>query len=163
MSADPAAPTHPFLALLRHARASPAMPGQDDSERELSPRGRAEFEALVARLAADGFACDAILSSPWKRAMQTAAILGRLCRSAPKAHNGLSRELSSPAARALLAQAELAARDSRIVLVGHDPWIGEIAAHLGVRHAGQFECGEILQLRADPQGTWTVAMRARPG
>lgn len=160
---EAAAHLTPFLALLRHARAVAAAPGQQDSERELSPRGRAEFEALVLQLGQGGFACDLILHSPWKRAAQTAEILSRLCSSAPRAHEGLCLPPSSSTGRALLEQALRGARDARLVLVGHDPWISEIAGALGACDLGAIECGELLQFRADPLGAWNLVLRTRPG
>ena len=52
------------LILFRHAKAEPRAAGEDDFDRPLSPRGRADA-VLVGRALADaGFAPDLALVSP---------------------------------------------------------------------------------------------------
>ncbi len=60
------------LLIVRHAEAAP---GEPDELRPLTPAGRERARALGQRLRADGFAPDAVVTSPVLRARETAAAL----------------------------------------------------------------------------------------
>ncbi len=60
------------LLIVRHAEAAP---GEPDELRPLTPAGRERARALGQRLRADGFAPDAVVTSPLLRARETAAAL----------------------------------------------------------------------------------------
>lgn len=71
-----------YVALMRHADAPGGFgdpPGfrVDDcaTQRNLSPRGRADAEKIGARLKSEGVAFEKILSSPWCRCIDTARLL----------------------------------------------------------------------------------------
>ncbi|HKE11212.1 MAG TPA: histidine phosphatase family protein, partial [Myxococcota bacterium] len=77
--------------VVRHGEAEEHRPGRRDEERELTRQGKAEFEQVVAGLAALGVRLDAILTSPLIRARQTAEILARaLPGPAPVASDALA-------------------------------------------------------------------------
>ena len=90
-----------FLALVRHARARRAAPGEPDSERELSAEGRAQLEVQVERLRAIGFACERLWTSPWRRARQTADRLGLAFAVAAEIRDGLCDSPASEAGQRL--------------------------------------------------------------
>ena len=105
------------LVLIRHAEAAP---GDPDELRALTPLGHEQARKLGDRLRADGIEPDAILSSPLLRARETAADLGF---GAPEPRNELA-----PGATLDDLRAAVADRGETVVVVGHQPDCGEIAA-----------------------------------
>lgn len=118
------------LLLIRHAIA--AERGEDwpdDDKRPLTAHGIARFKENVKGLKWLDAAVDEIFTSPLVRARQTAELLaaGLPGKPAVKVLDALAPG-HSPAA--VLAQLSRAARRRRIALVGHEPGLGELAAHL---------------------------------
>jgi phosphohistidine phosphatase len=117
------------LYLLRHADAGdPEAWHKADAERPLSEKGRRQAERLGAFLATNGFAPDAIVSSPKVRAAETAELLAgpigrRPVTLDPALAGGLSIEDLDP----ILARV---GDPTRVVLVGHDPDFSELLAEL---------------------------------
>ncbi len=64
--------------IFRHAWAEQADPDRwpDDSLRPLTPEGKTRFRKFAQKLAARAVRCDGIATSPLRRCMQTAEILG---------------------------------------------------------------------------------------
>ncbi len=110
------------LYLVRHAEAAQ---GEPDDLRPLTIAGREAARALGMRLAADGVRADAVLTSPLLRARETAAELGRaLGREAEP------DERLAPGATAAAVREAVSGRGATVVVVGHQPDCGEIAAEL---------------------------------
>jgi phosphohistidine phosphatase len=150
------------LALVRHARARRPLPGELDAERELTPEGREELERQIEGLTRCGFACDRLWSSPWRRARDTAERLAAHCGVRVEPHAGLCSDLDTPEGRALVLEATAAARTTRLVLVGHQPWLAELARSLGAREVLDLECAEVVWLVHGPEGRWSTAARLAP-
>jgi len=110
------------LYLVRHAEAAG---GEPDDLRPLTADGRAAAKALGARLAAEGVRPGAILTSPLLRARETAAALGSELGCEPEADERLA-----PGATAELVRAAAAGRGEPVLVVGHQPDCGLIAAEL---------------------------------
>ena len=110
------------LYLVRHAEAAS---GEPDDLRPLTASGRDAARALGARLAAEGVHPDTVLSSPLLRARETAAELCRAlgCGAEPD-------ERLAPGATAEGVRAAVAGRGEQVVVVGHQPDCGQIAAAL---------------------------------
>ena len=162
MTPSPRAPKTAFLALIRHARALPAGPMEPDSERALSAQGRASFELQLARLESMGFACDQLWTSPWKRARETAELVGARLGIAPQIHAGLCNDLDTALAQEMLAKATGTARTSRVLLVGHQPWLSQLARGLGASGVRDLECGEVLWLTERSEANWSCVARLYP-
>ena len=111
------------LYLVRHAEAAA---GEPDELRRLTPEGRRNARALGERLAADGVRPDAVLSSPLLRARETAEEVARLSGVAPDADDRLA-----PGATTADVRAAVEGRGEAVVVVGHQPDCGKIAAELG--------------------------------
>lgn len=62
------------IYLLRHGIAEDAAPGKPDSDRALTEAGREKLRRVLARAQAAKVKPDLILSSPYRRALQTAAV-----------------------------------------------------------------------------------------
>ena len=142
------------LFLIRHAPAkglSPELAGLD-SERPLTRRGARRFERAVARLAERGIALDALFTSPWLRARQTAELLSPLVSGPAHEIEHLARAPGTPLLRLLHG---LEDERSAVGLVGHEPWLGELLALLvlGSTERGsafRFGRGGIAVLEGEP-------------
>jgi phosphohistidine phosphatase len=107
------------LLLVRHADAAAGTP---DELRTLTAEGREQARALGERLRAEGVVADAVLSSPLLRARETAAALGL---GAPEADDRLA-----PGATPESVREAIAGRGETVVVVGHQPDCGRVAASL---------------------------------
>jgi phosphohistidine phosphatase len=107
------------LVLIRHADAAPGSP---DELRALTPEGHEQARRLGEQLRADGIEPDAVLSSPLLRARETAGDLGF---GSPEPLDELA-----PGATAEDVRAAVADRGETVVVVGHQPDCGQIAAAL---------------------------------
>lgn len=110
------------LYLVRHAEASP---GEPDDQRPLTGAGREAARELGERLAAAGVRPDAVLTSPLLRARQTGAALAQATGCEAAADKRLA-----PGATVDSVRAAVAGRGERVVVVGHQPDCGLIAAAL---------------------------------
>lgn len=155
------------LYLVRHAIA--AERGEDwphDDKRPLTARGVARFKECVDALASMDVAVDEIFTSPLVRARQTAELLASGLPGKP-AVKILDVLAPGHAPGSVLAQLAKAARRRRIALVGHEPDLGELAAHLiGAGRALPFKKGgvcridvESLTSRRPAALTWFVTPR----
>lgn len=118
-----------LLLLIRHAIAA-EQDGEkfpDDTLRPLIPKGRRIQQRMSRRLAKEGLGPQRVFSSPWRRAWQTARIVLE--------ETGLSKKdriacqaLAEPPNLAALAEeiGEIGA-DERLALVGHEPWMSQLA------------------------------------
>ena len=111
------------LYLVRHAEAAR---GEPDDLRPLTASGREVARALGAQLAAGGASPQAVLTSPLLRARETAAALCRALGGEPEPDERLA-----PGATAETVRAAVAGRGEEVVVVGHQPDCGRIAAELG--------------------------------
>jgi phosphohistidine phosphatase len=107
------------LYLVRHAEAAP---GEPDELRQLTPHGRAQARELGRRLREEGVAADAVLSSPLLRARETARELDLGPAEAD--------ERLAPGATVDDVRAAIAGRGDTVVVVGHQPDCGRVAAAL---------------------------------
>jgi phosphohistidine phosphatase len=107
------------LLIVRHAEAAPGNP---DALRPLTPEGREHARALGDRLRARGLVPDAVVTSPLLRARETAELLEL---GPPEVDERLA-----PGATAEAARAAAAGRGGTVLLVGHQPDCGRIAAAL---------------------------------
>ncbi|QOY87693.1 SixA phosphatase family protein [Paludibaculum fermentans] len=117
------------IYILRHGIAEDPTAGQRDADRALTLDGRKKLQATLKRAFASGVAPTLILTSPYKRAMQTAEI-------AVKALNYtgdvLQTQALTPDADPLAAWEELRLhRDhAQILCASHEPLCGRLAAFL---------------------------------
>ena len=115
------------LYLLRHAHAgNPSDWEGPDSARPLSAKGRRQAERVGRFLADRQFDLDAVVTSPKKRALETARLV------ADALGIGVSEDdrLAGPLDLAVIESVAARAGGHRIMLVGHDPDFSDIAASL---------------------------------
>jgi phosphohistidine phosphatase SixA len=119
------------LILLRHAHAEPAIAGQADMDRPLSPEGLAEAEAAGNWLAAQGLVPDRALCSPSRRTRETLeAVLAKV----GYVDQRLDESIFEATPGVLAALADGHREVERLLLVGHNPGLEQLAA---LMHSGQ--------------------------
>ncbi len=138
------------LILMRHAQA--VAVGEDgvetDFDRHLTPVGRRQAAAVAAHLAGLGVAFDAILSSPFKRALETAGDLLPLLGT--PGGITVANELASESGQIEGVTAAVAATGADTALaVGHMPDIARLCRWLAGGGVGSFDTAQAVCLRFD--------------
>jgi phosphohistidine phosphatase len=121
------------LLIIRHAAAVPrGTPGIPDAERPLTPEGEEKFREAARGLARIVGRPADLLTSPWLRARQTAAIAAAAWgRIEPKKMEALAGGTFEEQAAVL----DRYPREAIIAVVGHEPYVSELLARLlGSRH-----------------------------
>jgi len=123
------------LILLRHAHAEPPAQGQDDMDRPLSRQGLAEAEAAGHWLKAHGYLPDRILASPARRTRETLEQVLQVL--------GYVEQLQDPriyeaTPGTLMQVADEHREHPRVLLVGHNPGLEQMAALLASGQSGDF-------------------------
>ena len=130
------------LYLVRHAIAADrGEDWPDDDKRPLTARGVARFKESVEGMRKLGVEVDEIFTSPLIRARQTAELMASGLPGKP-----IIRTIDALAPGhtpgSVMAQLARSAKRRRIALVGHEPGLGELAAHLiGAGRALPFKKG----------------------
>jgi phosphohistidine phosphatase len=112
------------LLVIRHAIAQDATPGLDDADRELTADGKVKLARAIAGMRRFGLRFDHLLTSPWRRALQTARALTVLAREAPVVTAWLA-QAPRPELLAMIAE-----HGDTTAVVGHEPWLGELVGAL---------------------------------
>ncbi len=117
------------LYLVRHATAIAREGHVVDEHRYLTPRGRESFRLTARKMANKENTPDAIITSPLVRAVQTAEILSEALAFEERLM--VSPELAPGFDVAKLNRILASFKEtSRLVLVGHEPDLGEVAGAL---------------------------------
>lgn len=127
--------------LVRHAEAEE---GDPDDLRQLTAAGRAAAAALGQQLANEGIRPDAILTSPLLRARQTGEEIARALGIQSEADDRLA-----PGATAADVRAASSGRGEAVVIVGHQPDCGRIAAALSGGPEPDFPAGGMVEVQVD--------------
>lgn len=136
------------LILWRHADAYDADDGQDDADRPLTPKGERQAQRVAAWLNRQLPASTRVLSSPARRAQQTALVLERKLRTSPDLAPGATVE-------ALLHAVRWPEAREPVLVVGHQPTLGLTAAYL--------LSGQALPWSVRKGGVWWLRGRERDG
>ncbi len=115
------------LILMRHAKSSWADPGQRDIDRPLSQRGRAAAELIGDWLARSGYGPDHGLVSSATRTRETWDILASRIGT-PTFDPVPALYHAEP--EAILSVLRAAPEDNAVLILGHQPGLGEAAARL---------------------------------
>ena len=119
------------LILLRHAHAEPADNGLPDIDRPLSPHGLAEAEAAGRWLLEQRLVPDRVLCSPARRTRETLeAVLGLT----GYVEQRLDERVYEATPGTLAALVDEHREVERLLLVGHNPGLEQLAA---LMHSGQ--------------------------
>lgn len=126
------------LFVIRHAIAEDAEPGQADGSRALTDDGVKRLKRAVKGMRGLNVGFDRVLTSPWVRARDTAAMLDPICDAEPV----VTDLLIQPPRAELLAMIAETGEDTAVV--GHEPWLGELVAWLAF---GDTRHGDALVLK----------------
>jgi phosphohistidine phosphatase len=143
-----------LLLLVRHAHAGDRDPSQwpDDTQRPLTDKGRKTHAKVARTLRNLELAPELLLTSPWLRAMQTAEIV-REVMLLPEPPVPTTALADDPDLARIAAEVGPRGERSVVALVGHSPWLEELAALLltgsdrGLRN--DFPKSGVLALDAD--------------
>ncbi len=136
------------LILWRHAEAEILRAGQDDLERELTNKGRRQAKRMAEWLDQRLPASARILVSPAARTQQTVAPLGRTFTT-------LTALAPEHSADELLVAAGWPGAADTVLVVGHQPALGIVAARL--------LCGEEQAWSVKKGAVWWLECREREG
>jgi len=155
------------IYLLRHAIAEDARPGEADAERALTNEGREKLRRVLKRAAAAGVAPDEILSSPLRRAVETAAVAAE---SLGYQGQVVKTRALGPEASPYDTWEEIRARkDQRaILLASHEPLMSNLVAFLLDSPALQVDMKKAALVRVDcdrfgPQPRGVLKWMLTPG
>jgi phosphohistidine phosphatase len=126
------------LYVVRHAEAAA---GEPDELRALTNAGRETARALGKQLAAEGVHPDVVLSSPLLRARETAAEIAKATGAEAEADERLA-----PGATVNDVRESIAGRGETVVIVGHQPDCGQVAAAIGGGPEPAFPPGGVAAL-----------------
>jgi phosphohistidine phosphatase len=124
------------LILLRHAHADAAELDGIDLERPLSTRGRIEASQAAARLLAQGLVPDLVLFSPAVRTRETAELLRTALGLPLLAFREIGALYLAAAPILRLQIAAIEPQVHRLLIVGHNPGLSELADQMHPRQRG---------------------------
>lgn len=129
-----------LLYVIRHAIAVDPTPDVPDAERHLTADGAKRMKRAVKGMRALGWRFDRVITSPWRRAWETAELLAPLAED-----DAIPSDLLVQTPRAeLLAMIAENAGGTTTAVVGHEPWLGELVAWLAF---GDTRHGEALRIK----------------
>jgi phosphohistidine phosphatase len=140
------------LYVMRHGPAQDQSDSGLDGDRALTPSGRERVRSVAKLLVHLGEAPAAIVTSPLVRAVQTAEIVAVVTQLAPKGSVEVRREMSpSGDARDLVGALATEGR-KRVLIVGHEPDLGDLVTTLAGRAAFRraFDKAMVVGLHVSP-------------
>jgi len=138
------------IYILRHGIAEEAKAGVPDAERALTDTGREKLRAVLEQAREAGVRPSVILTSPYKRALQTAHMAGQVLGC----HKIVESEVLAPGSGPKQVWETLCARrrESAVLLAGHEPLLGLTAGYLLGAPALQVDLKKAAILRIDQEG-----------
>jgi phosphohistidine phosphatase len=159
------------IYILRHGIAEDGQVGQPDAERALTSDGRKKLRNVLRVAASAGVAPSLILTSPYKRALQTAQLAAEILE-----YKGdlLRTPALEPASTPKAVWDEIRAHkeEARILLSGHEPLFSRLTAYLlGSQDLqvdfkkGAIACIELDRFPAEPHGVlrWMMTPKLAAG
>jgi phosphohistidine phosphatase len=146
------------IYILRHGVAEDGQPGQPDSERPLTPDGRKKLRNVLRTAASAGVAPSLILTSPYKRALQTAQLAAEILDYKGELLRTKALEPAS-APKAVWDEIRVHKDEAQILLSGHEPLFSRLTAYLLGSPSlqvdfkkGAIACVEVERFGAEPHG-----------
>lgn len=117
------------LYLLRHGSSERAQPGEPDSERSLTEEGDYEVRRVIAAAKLAQACPSLIISSPYKRAIQSARIAADLldCKSPPLTSDALTPDADP---RGVWDEIRAHSSETGLLLAAHEPLLSACTAYL---------------------------------
>jgi phosphohistidine phosphatase len=159
------------IYILRHGVAEEPQAGQPDSERALTPDGRKKLRNVLRAAASAGVAPSLILTSPYKRALQTAQLAAEILDyKGDLVRTDALEPGSSP--KTVWDEIRVHKDEPRILLAGHEPLFSRLTAYLlGAPNLqvdfkkGALACIELERFGAEPHGVlrWMLTSKLAAG
>ena len=108
------------IYVFRHGIAYDAKAGQSDADRRLTPEGKQKLCKILLRAREAGVHPDVILSSPYRRAVETAALARDVLRVHDEIVETSALEPLEPPEKAW-AEIRLHPDAAQVMVVGHEP------------------------------------------
>jgi phosphohistidine phosphatase len=116
------------IYILRHGIAEDARPGGSDASRALTPEGKQKLRNVLARASAAGVRPSVILTSPLKRAVQTAEIAAAVLKVDQESIQ--TNALVPPSSPPRVWTEIRSHRVDELLIAGHEPLLSRVAAFL---------------------------------
>src|SRR5260370_4971490 len=115
--------------ILRHGIAEEATGGMGDADRGMTDEGKKKLQSVLRRARAVDVAQAVILSSPLRRAVETAQVAVEVLRSSAKVvETGALTPESSP--EAVWEEIRAHKTESSVMIVGHEPLFSSVYSYL---------------------------------
>jgi phosphohistidine phosphatase len=139
------------IYLLRHGLAEEPRPGSSDSDRALTSEGRDKLRRVLKQARRAGAAPSLILSSPYRRALETADVAVEVLGYGGKV---VRTRALTPEASPFGAWEEIRARrdEPAILLASHEPLMSSMVAFLLTSPALQVDMKKAALVRVDCDG-----------
>jgi phosphohistidine phosphatase len=159
------------IYILRHGIADDAQGNQPDSERALTPEGKKKLRIVLRAAHAAGVIPSLILSSPYRRAVQTAQLAAEALDYQGEV---LETKTLEPASHPRVVWEEIRVHkdEPQLLLSGHEPLFSGLTAFLlgspGLQidfKKGAMACVEIDHFPAEPHGIlkWMLTPKLAAG
>ena len=135
------------ILLIRHAKSSWDDPSMTDFDRPLNERGKKNAPEMAIRLHDKGIRLDMLVSSPAKRAKQTAKAFQKIL-GIDKLEFVDELYLASPSAFAKVV-ASLPSKANAVAIFSHNPGITEFANSLSATRIDDMPTASIFAVNAD--------------
>jgi phosphohistidine phosphatase len=152
------------LYILRHGIAEQGKAGQPDSARRLTPEGKKKLQRILAVARQAGVRPDVLLSSPYKRALETAELALQALGLSGKV---LQTDVLTPGytAERVWDEIRLHRDAAQIMLVGHEPQLSSVVGYL-IGGRVEMKKGAIARIDLDslgpqPSGTLVWLLTAK--
>jgi phosphohistidine phosphatase len=119
------------LILVRHAEAAALEAGHSDFDRPLLPEGEKQADRMGKKMGKDGVRVDLLISSPAKRALETAHIFARRLNYPIRnilRFDAIYKTGEIPSLLQLVRDTD--DRYDNLLMIGHNPSLSELAKHL---------------------------------
>ncbi|MBZ5611149.1 MAG: phosphohistidine phosphatase SixA [Acidobacteriia bacterium] len=159
------------IYLLRHGIAEDGQAGRPDSERALTAEGKKKLSNVLRAAAAAGVQPELILTSPYRRAVQTAQLAAEILEYQGDLLRTKALEPGSTP-RAVWEEIRVHKDAPRILLSGHEPLFSSLTAYLlGCPNLqidfkkGGLACVEVDRFTAEPHAVlkWYVTPKLAGG
>jgi phosphohistidine phosphatase len=136
------------IYILRHGIAEEGRAGQADADRRLTPEGKDKLRRILSRARIAGVRPELILSSPYKRAMETAALAAEeLEVKSPILETRALTPTERP--EAVWEEIRLHKDAAQLLLAGHEPQLSALVCYLIGARAGAVELKKGAIARVD--------------
>ncbi|HXM45191.1 MAG TPA: phosphohistidine phosphatase SixA [Bryobacteraceae bacterium] len=142
------------IYILRHGIAEEVKAGVPDAERPLTDPGREKLRAVLEQAHEAGVKPSLILTSPYRRALQTAHMAAQILGC----HKVVESEILAPNSSPKVVWDAICARrrEPALLIAGHEPLLGMTVGYLLGAPALQVDLKKAALVRIDQEGFGSV-------